>query len=243
MQVWPNYAFDFPNGPSNESIAGGLIPNGALAPTPVLYNAGDNYFDGLLFFYSSPSTYDNESTNTIATGDVGAAENGSIIGLGADAGLTWENGGALYTEVVNGANADAITFPINLGPSTGVLLAMTALPNGGYAVAWATGQYPDESAFAGDQSDLGPEDIASFNSSNQEIKLDSGLSQELFIYSAPAIAAAPNGDVIVVANGGETSLAGEIYDSFGNMIAEVQPPTGVSGPFTDPGAASDSGAT
>jgi FG-GAP-like repeat len=209
----------------NYSISGGVIPQGSLAPATVLYATFQTNV-GLFFeSVSSRATVQHQLVNQ------SSLENGAVVGLGADAAVTWESGGALYTELVDGGDGDAITSPINLGPSTGFHPAMTALPDGGYAVAWETGQYPGESGYSGDFSDLGPEDIAFFNSSGQEVKLDT----EPYAYSDPTIAATSNGDVIVVDNYNYTGDGGEIYDSSGNLLNTgfaISP----SAPSADPGS-------
>jgi hypothetical protein len=152
----------------------------------------------------------------------------SVLGLqNGNAAIAWYNitSGIATVETVvinnSGSAPQAVDTPVSLGPALDTVRpAMASLPNGGFVVAWAQGQYNNLSAFTGDSADWGPLAVAFVNASGQLTSLNT--SSVRYLYSAPAVAANASGDIIVAwydtIPGVAEGVEAEIFTSSGNLV-------------------------
>jgi hypothetical protein len=125
--------------PFEDNPTGGGTIRIAVAPDNDIYAT---FLNGLILdFSNNASPYGGGPTAQLqSVSSPSVITNGAVAGLSnGNAAVTWysnsSGNGVLYSEVVNGTSYAVVGSPINLGPSTGLPPAMTALPNGGYAVA------------------------------------------------------------------------------------------------------------
>lgn len=122
-----------------QDMLGPTPPDASIASAPnggIYITLGTSDTLGLDFANEAPFYGGGSVSRLQSVSSPSVIKNGAVAGLSnGNAAVTWYSNssgtGALYSEVVSGTNYAVVASPINLGPSTGLPPAMTALPNGG----------------------------------------------------------------------------------------------------------------